>query len=95
MKLTCFVLISSFIMYVSWGATCRNDFGTCNAVDSAQGCRMDSPRACFVNADGVCYKIINSTGSSLYIPAKAGTGNWAQFYNNMPAGVSKTTECWP
>jgi hypothetical protein len=95
MKLILLLIIITGLSSLASAVTCRNDFGTCTAVDSAQGCRMDPPRACFIVADGQCYKIINSTGQSVFVPAKTGSGEWASFYNNLPAGVTKDVECWP
>jgi hypothetical protein len=89
MKTTLIILISSFITYFAWGVTC-NGLG-CNVVDSGHGCSL-GPDLCRITADGVCYIIINSTGNVVFIPTEAGTGNWATFYNDLPAGMVKSTD---
>lgn len=74
MKIIFVLLISTFILPVSWGATCRSGDGSANctlATGNASGCRMVGPRACWVKSDaGVCRKIINSTGGTIFVPAK-------------------------
>lgn len=72
MKLTFIVLFSSFIMYVTWGATCRNDSGTCvGATGNPSGCKANSVQACWVKSDvGTCKRVLNSSGGVMFIPAR-------------------------
>lgn len=72
MKLIIVLLLSTFFAQLSWGATCRNDFGTCTlATGNGSGCRMNDGRACWVKSDaGLCRKIINSSGQVVFIGAR-------------------------
>ena len=74
MKLIFVLILSTFFTSAAWAATCRSGDGSANCVSATgntSGCRMVGPRACWVKSDqGVCRKIINSTGQTIFVPAR-------------------------
>jgi hypothetical protein len=70
--------------------TCSGLGPNCTVTSDSNGCTV-GVHSCCITQDSVTYKVINSTGKVLFVPAKAGSGNWASFYNHLPSGVSLGT----
>ncbi len=94
MKATLLILFASMSGYFAWAAapTCSGVGPDCILTTGNNGCRV-GVHSCCITQDGVTYKIINSTGSVLFVPAKAGNGDWAAFYGHLPTNVTKSAVC--
>lgn len=80
-------LVLIFMLFLSTSSIAAVCNG-CTAVDASQGCQVANTVVCNILADGVCKRVSNNSGSTIYVPAKATTNNWYNFYTYPQGGVS-------